>query len=115
MDYAGHTEVKDNRRNRVLASTPLLMVATIMVLGEVGSLAKGAAVRYPLYTTAKANLAAHRVRTVAHQLRMADDVLTEPDPNMGLRQPVSGQTFGPDGPLGGINPVGFKPEAWAMT
>ena len=51
MDYAGHTEVKDNRRNRVLASTPLLVVATIMVLGEVGSLAKGTAVRYPLYTT----------------------------------------------------------------
>ena len=56
MDYAGHTEVKNNRRNRVLASTPLLVVATIMVLGEVGSLAKGAAFRYPLYTTAKANL-----------------------------------------------------------
>ena len=58
MDYAGHTEVKDNRRNRVLASTPLLVVATIMVLGEVGSLAKAAVFRYPLYTTAKANLAA---------------------------------------------------------
>ena len=28
MDYAGHTEVKDNRRNRILASTPLLVVAT---------------------------------------------------------------------------------------
>ena len=36
MDYAGHTEVRDNRRNRVLASTPLLVVATIMVVGEVG-------------------------------------------------------------------------------
>ena len=69
MDYAGHTEVKDNRRNRVLASTPLLVVATIMVLGEVGSMAKGAAVRYPLYTTAKANLAALEFRPLAHQLR----------------------------------------------
>ena len=48
----------DTRRNRVLASTPLLVVATIMVLGEVGSLAKGAVFRYPVYTTAKANLAA---------------------------------------------------------
>ena len=47
MDYAGHTEIKNNRRNRVLASTPLLVVATIMVLGEVGSLAKGAVFRYP--------------------------------------------------------------------
>ncbi|OBI12029.1 arabinosyltransferase [Mycobacterium sp. E2327] len=110
MDYAGHTEVKDSRRNRVLASTPLLVVATIMVLGEVGSLAKGAVVRYPLYTTGKANLAAITSGLSTTSCAMADDVLTEPDPNAGLLQPVPGQTFGPDGPLGGLNPVGFKPE-----
>ncbi|KZS67992.1 arabinosyltransferase domain-containing protein [Mycobacterium ostraviense] len=110
MDYAGHTEVKDNRRNRVLASTPLLVVAVIMVLGEVGSLAKGAAARYPLYTTAKANLAALESGLSPNSCAMADDVLAEPDPNAGMLQPVPGQTFGPDGPLGGVNPVGFKPE-----
>jgi arabinosyltransferase A len=110
MDYAGHTEVKDNRRNRVLASTPLLVVATIMVLGEVGSLAKGAAFRYPLYTTAKANLAALSSGLSPTSCAMADDVLTEPDPNAGMLQPVPGQTFGPDGPLGGVNPIGFKPD-----
>ena len=110
MDYAGHTEVKDSRRNRVLASTPLLVVATIMVLGDVGSLAKGAVGRYPLYTTAKANLAALSSGLSSTSCAMADDILTEPDPNAGLLQPVPGQTFGPDGPLGGINPVGFKPE-----
>jgi arabinosyltransferase A len=110
MDYAGHTEVKNNRRNRVLASTPLLVVATIMVLGDVGSLAKGAVGRYPLYTTAKSNLAAVTSGLSSTSCAMADDVLTEPDPNAGLLQPVPGQTFGPDGPLGGINPVGFKPE-----
>ncbi len=77
MDYAGHTEVKDNRRNRVLASTPLLVVATIMVLGDVGSLAKGAVGRYPLYTTAKANLAAVISATSGSRTTscaMADDV-----------------------------------------
>ncbi|HWF28664.1 MAG TPA: arabinosyltransferase domain-containing protein [Mycobacterium sp.] len=110
MDYAGHIEVKDNRRNRVLASTPLLVVATIMVVGDVASLAKGAAVRYPLYTTGKANLAAITSGLSPTSCAMADDVLAEPDPNAGLLQPVPGQTFGPDGPLGGINPVGFKPE-----
>jgi arabinosyltransferase A len=110
MDYAGHTEVKDNRRNRVLASTPLLVVAVIMVLGEVGSLAKGAVFRYPLYTTAKANLAALSSGLSPTSCAMADDVLTEPDPNAGLLQPAPGQTFGPDGPLGGVNPVGFKPD-----
>jgi arabinosyltransferase A len=113
MDYAGHTEVKNNRRNRVLASTPLLVVAVIMVVGEVGSMAKGAAFRYPLYTTAKANLAAATSASSGSQpasCAMADDVLAESDPNAGMLQPISGQKFGPDGPLGGINPVGFKPE-----
>ena len=56
MDYTGHIEVANTRRNRVLASTPLLVVATIMVVLEVGSMAKGAAQRYPVYTTAKANV-----------------------------------------------------------
>lgn len=110
MDYAGHTEVKDNRRNRILASTPLLVVAVIMVLGEVGSLAKGAVFRYPMYTTAKANLAALESGLSPSSCAMADDVLAEPDPNAGMLQPVPGQTFGSDGPLGGVNPVGFKPE-----
>ncbi|GAB1814196.1 arabinosyltransferase domain-containing protein [Mycobacterium sp. MUNTM1] len=110
MDYAGHTEVKDNRRNRVLASTPLLVVATIMVVGEVASLTKGAVFRYPLYTTGKANLAAITSGLSKTSCAMADDVLVEPDPNAGMLQPAPGQTFGPDGPLGGVNPVGFKPD-----
>lgn len=110
MDYAGHTEVKNNRRNRILASTPLLVVAVIMVLGEVGSLAKGAVFRYPAYTTAKANLAAVKSGLSPQSCAMADDVLAEPDPNAGMLQPVPGQEFGPGGPLGGVNPVGFKPE-----
>jgi arabinosyltransferase A len=110
MDYAGHTEVKDNRRNRVLASTPLLVVATIMVLGDVGSLAKGAVFRYPLYTTGKANLAAIRSGLSRTSCGMADDVLAEPDPNAGLLRPAPDQQFGPAGPLGGVNPVGFKPD-----
>ncbi|OBB94585.1 arabinosyltransferase domain-containing protein [Mycobacterium sp. 852002-30065_SCH5024008] len=110
MDYAGHTEVKDSRRNRVLASTPLLVVATIMVVGEVASLTKGAVFRYPLYTTGKANLAAISSGLSPASCAMADAVLTEPDPNAGMLQPAPGQTFGPDGPLGGANPVGFKPD-----
>ena len=58
MDYAGHTEVANTGRNRALASTPLLVVANIMVVLEVGSMAKGAAQRYLVYTTAKANVGA---------------------------------------------------------
>jgi arabinosyltransferase A len=110
MDYAGHTEVKDSRRNRVLASTPLLVVAVIMVFGEVASLAKGAVMRYPLYTTGKANFAAIASGLSPTSCAMADDVLAEPDPNAGLLQPVPGQQYGPAGPLGGVNPVGFTPQ-----
>jgi arabinosyltransferase A len=110
MDYAGQTEVTDSRRNRVLASTPLLVVAVIMVFGEVASLAKGAVQRYPLYTTGKADFAAIASGLSANSCAMADDVLAEPDPNEGVLQPVSGQNYGPAGPLGGTNPVGFKPD-----
>jgi arabinosyltransferase A len=116
IDYAGHTEVKSNRRNRILASTPLLVVATIMVVGEVSSMAKAAAFRYPHYTTAKANLGAMisgmsgSTGSQPTSCAMADDVLAEPDPNAGMLQPISGQKFGPAGPLGGLNPTGFKPE-----
>ena len=88
MDYAGHTEVANTRRNRVLASTPLLVVAVIMVVLEVGSMAKGAAQRYPVYTNGKANLAALRSGLSDASCAMADDVLVEPDTNAGLLQPV---------------------------
>ncbi len=111
MDYAGHTEVADTRRNRILASTPLLVVATIMVVLQVGSMAKGAAGRYPLYTTAKANVAALKSGLSNGSCAMAEDVLAEPDPNAGLLQPVSGQKFGKLGPLGGEDPYGFTPNA----
>jgi arabinosyltransferase A len=110
LDYAGHTEVADTRRNRALASTPLLVVATIMVVLEVGSMAKGAAQRYPVYTTAKANAAALTSGLSEHSCAMADDVLVEPDTNAGMLQPVPGQTFGQYGPLGGDKPVGFTPD-----
>ncbi|AGB26335.1 cell wall arabinan synthesis protein [Mycobacterium sp. JS623] len=112
MDYTGHTEVANTRRNRVLASTPLLVVAVIMVVLEVGSMAKGAAQRYPIYTTAKANvnaLTGFVSRASDPSCAMADDVLVEPDANAGLLQPVPGQRVGQYGPLGGESPVGFTP------
>ena len=110
LDYAGHTEVADTRRNRVLASTPLLVVAIIMVVLEVGSMAYGAARRYPVYTTAKANVDALASGLSKTSCAMADDVLVEPDTNAGMLQPVPGQAYGPAGPLGGASPVGFTPN-----
>ena len=115
MDYAGHTEVANTGRNRALASTPLLVVATIMVVLEVGSMAKGAAQRYPVYTTAKANVEALASGLSATSCAMADDVLVESDTNAGLLQPVPGQRFGQYGPLGGEKPVGFNPNGVSDT
>ena len=110
LDYSGHTEVKNNRRNRVLASTPLLVVASFMVVLEVGSLAKGAVQRYPAYTTGQMNVAALASGLSKSSCGMADEVLVEPDATAGLLQPAPGQTFGKDGPLGGEKPVGFTPS-----
>ena len=110
IDYAGHTEVKNTRRNRVVASTPLLVVSLIMVLLSIGSMAKGYAQRYPAYTNGKANLAALRSGLSKTSCAMADDVLVEPDPNAGMLQPAPGQTWGQYGPLGGENPIGFTPN-----
>ena len=110
MDYTGHTEVENTRRNRVLASTPLLVVASIMVVLEVGSMAKGFVQRYPVYTTGKANLSAIASGLADTSCAMADDVLVEADTNAGTLEPVPGQTYGRYGPLGGQNPVGFTPN-----
>ena len=113
MDYTGHVEVANTRRNRVLASSPLLVVATLLVLLEVGSMVKGAAFRYPAYTTAKANVAAISSGLSATSCAMADDVLVEPDVNAGMLQPIPGQPAGPAGPLGGQDPVGFIPTGFS--
>lgn len=110
LDYAGHTQVANTRRNRVLASTPLLIVAVIMVVLQVGSMAKAFAGRYPTYTTAKANLAALTSGLSPTSCAMADAVLAEPDTNAGLLTPVPGQNWGEYGPLGGTDPVGFVPD-----
>lgn len=115
MDYTGHTEVKNTRRNRVLASTPLLVVAIIMVLLEVGSMTKAFAQRYPVYTTAAANLSALKSGLASTSCAMADDVLVEADPNAGMLQPVPGQKWGQYGPLGGESPIGFTPNGISDT
>ena len=81
-------------------------------------MAKGAVQRYPVYTTAKANLSALTGFVGTNSTpscAMADDVLVERDTNAGLLQPVPGQRFGEYGPLGGADPVGFTPNGVSDT
>ncbi|CAN3131416.1 putative arabinosyltransferase A [Mycobacterium sp. smrl_JER01] len=115
MDYAGHTEVANTGRNRALASTPLLVVAVIMVVLQLGSMVKATVGRYPVYTTGAANIAALRSGLDGTSCAMADDVLVEADTNAGMLTPVPGQRFGEYGPLGGENPVGFTPNGVSDT
>ncbi|WP_111511991.1 arabinosyltransferase domain-containing protein [Mycobacterium kyogaense] len=115
IDYAGHTQVADTGRNRALASTPLLVVAIIMVVLELGSMLKATAGRYPVYTTGAANIAALRSGLSTDSCAMADDVLVESDTNAGMLQPVPGQRWGQYGPLGGEDPVGFTPNGVSDT
>ena len=61
-------------------------------------MAKGAALRYPLYTTAKANFAALGSGLSPTSCAMADDVLVEPDTNAGDAATGSGpDSSGPTG------------------
>ncbi|MBX7448582.1 arabinosyltransferase domain-containing protein [Mycolicibacterium sp. 3033] len=115
IDYAGHTQVADTGRNRALASTPLLVVAIIMVVLELGSMLKATAGRYPVYTTGAANIAALRSGLGTDSCGMADDVLVEADTNAGMLAPVPGQRWGQYGPLGGEDPVGFTPNGISDT
>ncbi|MGP4056360.1 arabinosyltransferase domain-containing protein [Mycobacterium sp. 4D054] len=115
IDYAGHTQVADTGRNRALASSPLLVVAVIMVILELGSMVKATVGRYPVYTTGAANISALRSGLSDASCAMADDVLVEADTNAGMLEPVPGQRFGEYGPLGGEDPVAFTPNGVSDT
>lgn len=115
IDYAGHTEVANTARNRILASTPLLAVALLMVMLEVGSMTKAFVQRYPTYTTGKANIATLLPGARHSSCAMANDVLVEADTNAAMLQPAPGQQWGQYGPLGGKDPLGFTPNGISDT
>jgi len=67
-------------------------------------MAVGVVRQYPTYSNGWAN-----VRAFVGGCGLADDVLVEPDSNDGFLQPLPGD-WGPLGPLGGTDPVGFSPN-----
>jgi arabinosyltransferase B len=90
-----------------LTTAPVPIAAGFMVLVFVASMAIGVVRQYPTYSNGSANL-----RAFTGGCGLADDVLVEPDTNAGFMAALPGNSgsWGPLGPLGGVNPVGFTPN-----
>ncbi|GFG53843.1 arabinosyltransferase [Mycolicibacterium agri] len=94
----------EGRFARALTSAPIPIAAGFMVVVFVASMIVGVVRQYPTYSNGWANL-----RAFVGGCGLADDVLVEPDPNDGFLNALPGD-YGPLGPLGGENPVGFTPN-----
>ena len=95
---------QDSRVVDRLTAAPIPIAAGFMVVVFVASMAVGVVRQYPTYSNGWAN-----VRAFVGGCGLADDVLVEPDSNDGFLQPLPGD-WGPLGPLGGTDPVGFSPN-----
>src|SRR6201997_5630931 len=89
---------------RALTTAPIPIAAGFMALVFVASMVAGIVRQYPTYSNGWDNL-----REFAGGCALADDVLVEPDSNAGFMAPMPGD-YGPLGPLGGVNPIGFTPN-----
>jgi arabinosyltransferase B len=94
----------EGRVARALTKAPIPIAAGFMVVVFVGSMLAGVVRQHQTYSNTEANL-----RAFAGGCALADDVLVEPDSNAGFLRPLPGN-YGPLGPLGGVNPVGFTPN-----
>jgi arabinosyltransferase B len=92
------------RLTRMLTAAPVPVAAGLMVLVCTGSMLTGAVKQYPSYSNGWANL-----RELTGGCGLADDVLVEPDANAGFLPPLP-ERYGPLGPLGGTEPIGFDPN-----
>ncbi|MCV7402927.1 arabinosyltransferase [Mycobacterium fragae] len=97
-------EAGEGRVARALTAAPVPLAAGFMVLVFVASMVIGVVRQYPTYSNGWANL-----RAFTGGCGLADDVLVEPDTNAGFMTSSPGD-YGPLGPLGGVNPVGFAPN-----
>ncbi|WP_439957144.1 arabinosyltransferase domain-containing protein [Nocardia altamirensis] len=96
----------DSVPGRVARVPVLAVVAAVMVLFEVLSMAKAAVAQYPAYSNAQSNLAA----TVSGGCGLADEVLVETDPNAAVLRPLTGDAATA---LAGSDSTGFTPNGVA--
>src|SRR5271165_1026687 len=94
----------EGRLARAVTAAPVPMAAGFMALVFIASMIAGIVRQYPTYSNGWANL-----REFAGGCALADDVLVEPDSNAGFMASLPGD-YGPLGPLGGVDPVGFTPS-----
>lgn len=94
----------EGRLARALTAAPVPIAAGFMALVFIASMVAGIVRQYPTYSNAWDNL-----REFSGGCGLADDVLVEPDSNVGYMTPLGGD-YGPLGPLGGQHPVGFSPN-----
>ncbi len=89
---------------RAVTAAPVPIAAGFMALVFIASMVAGIVRQYPTYSNGWDNL-----REFAGGCGQADDVLVEPDSNAGFMAPLP-DNYGPLGPLGGVNPIGFTPN-----
>jgi len=94
----------EGRLARALTRAPVAVASGFMALVFIASMGIGIVRQYPTYSNGWSNL-----RAFAGGCGLADDVLVEPDTNAGFMPALPGN-YGPLGPLGGVNPVGFSPN-----
>ncbi|GAA1482352.1 arabinosyltransferase EmbA [Gordonia sinesedis] len=103
----GPGETRADRIRLFAASSPIALIAGLLVIAEVLVFAKAAVVRYPAATVVAENLDTLRGRDCG----MANRVLAEPDPNAGVLVPAGGESA--TQALMGTDPVGFSPNGVA--
>ena len=83
-DRADRAEGASPRWWSRLTGSPLAVAAWVLVVFEVTSLTLAMVNQYPAWSVGRSNLQALTGKTCG----LADDVLVEPDPNIGMLQPV---------------------------
>jgi len=94
----------EGRLARALTAAPVPIAAGFMALVFIASMVIGIVRQYPTFSNGSSN-----IRALAGGCGLADDVLVEPDTNVGFMAPKPGD-YSDLGPLGGVSPVGFTPN-----